>query len=89
MLILMSLLEKHTHNRWLPGIGRQRQQYWWQGWTVQKAYTGTTRSMQQMFVSGIILATHSLLEREIHPVYEQTHRSFAVTKPPVEGYAPP
>jgi hypothetical protein len=89
MLILMSLLEKQSYNRWLPSISRQRQQYWWRGWTMQKAYTGTTQGMQQLFLSGIILATHSLLEREMHLVYEPPHRSFAVTKPPVKGYAPP
>jgi len=89
LLILMSLLEKHRYNRWLPGISRQRQQYWWRGWSMQKAYTGATQSMQQMFLSGIILATHSLIEREMHLVHESPHRSFAVTKLPAKGYPPP
>lgn len=85
----MSLLEKQNYNRWLPGISRQRQQYWWQGWSMQKAYTGVTLSMQQIFISGIILATHSFLEREMHLADNPPHRSFAVTKPCAKGYPPP
>ena len=56
---------------------------------MQKAYTGLATSMQEMFLSGIILATHSLLEREMHFVGKPPYRSFAVTKPSAKAYTPP
>jgi hypothetical protein len=56
---------------------------------MQAGYTGVATNMQQMFLSGIILASHSLLEREMHVVKEPPHRSFAVTKTASIAYPPP
>jgi len=78
-LIFRVLLEKAAGGKWSEAMSRQRQQYWWRGYHIQSRIWGTPVGLWQLLLSGRIVATHSLLYREIRVVYGSAHRIFAVT----------
>lgn len=82
--ILCSLIEKGIKNRWLKGVSRQRQQYWWKGFLRQASRQCNLQeeplfSLIKLFSKNVILATHSLKYFEIKPPKVSTHLIFAVT----------
>jgi len=74
---------------WRQDTSRQRQQYWRHGWEKQTAYSGTSMPLEEMLRFGIILATHSLIDREIHIVNASPYRSLALTDASLPVYPPP
>ena len=80
-VIFATLLIKTAGGRWPSGISRQRQQYWWRGYQIQSRIEGIPVGLWQLLLSGRIVATHSLIYREIRAVLGRTHRIFAVTVP--------
>ncbi len=83
-LIVRSLAAKEAGLKWLTMVSRQRQQYWWRGYLRQSRISGASVGLWELLRSGRILATHSLMYREIRPLLEETHPIFAVT-PPARG----
>jgi hypothetical protein len=81
--ILASMRRKLKKGRWLSGLSRQRQQYWWKGFAKQAARERhQPRSLDSLkeLVGGLrILCTHSLQYCEMRPFGELPHRMFAVT----------
>jgi hypothetical protein len=67
--ILLSLLSKIIHNRWLKCLSRQVQQYWWRGLRFQASRFQNVKipdrvNLGQLLRSNIIPASHSI-QREI------------------------
>jgi hypothetical protein len=63
--ILLSLLEKIIHNRWLRCLSRQAQQYWWRGLRFQASRRKNCRvpdisSLGWLLRQGIMPATHCI-----------------------------
>ncbi len=86
MLILASLIWKALNKKWLSCISRQRQQYWWKGFLKQASRQSNTegdlyRALGELFLSSIILSTHSLNYFEIKPFRIKPYLIFAVTPP--------
>jgi hypothetical protein len=81
LVIFTSLLAKVAGRKWPAELSRQRQQYWWRGYQLQSRIRGAPQGLWQLLLSRQILATHSLVHREIQAVRWQTHRIFAVTSP--------
>lgn len=81
-MILTSLVGKLCDGRWLPGLSRQRQQYWWRGLQSQSQRNGTTVDLATLEAEGIIVATHSLTDRQVVWTPVRAYRSFAATAPP-------
>jgi hypothetical protein len=85
--IFLSLLQKITLGRWLPGWSRQRQQYWWRGFKKhasrkQNFVPATALSaLMALLEAGHLLATHSLTHYERTPLQKPPHRRFAATFP--------
>jgi len=82
--ILASLQEKILNNRWLKKFSRQRQQYWWHGFTKQLTRHSNTGNRlhflkEQFDCPRLILSTHSLEYFEIKPFRDTPHLTFAVT----------
>ena len=71
-------LEKRT---WLGSFSRQRQEYWWRGLERCHAICGKAAELETLLEAGQIVATHSLLFREINYIDEAPHRIFAFTAP--------
>ncbi len=89
-IILLSLLSKEREGRWLEGICRQRQQYWWRGLRRQvQAGGGERAGVLELLVRGVILATHSIRDREIRLLSEAPYPIFAATGVQPHAYAPP
>lgn len=82
--ILASLRDKEKTHRWLSQLARERQQYWWRGFTIQRQFDGALGSLAALVGRHIIVATHSFTHREIHPYRHAPHRIFAFT-PAVRG----
>ena len=82
--ILESLRGKEIDERWCLDLCRQRQQYWWRGFQIQRRFTGAFADLSSLIEQHIIAATHSLTHREIRTVESEPHRIFAFT-PPVRG----
>ena len=82
--IFTSLLIKAGGGRWSQQFSRQRQQYWWRGYQIQSRIDGVAVGLWQLLLSGRIVATHSLIYREMRAVLGLTHRIFAVTVPSAE-----
>ena len=82
--ILASLESKESGRRWLPHPCRERQQYWWRGFRIQRQFGGAVRTLGALVELQIIAATHSLTHREIQPYSYAPHRIFAFT-PPLRG----
>jgi len=81
-LIVVSLRGKLEGQVWGPAFPRQRQQYWWQGFLVQRRMEGRPRELDTLLREGIIVATHSLSDRAIIPWPHPAHPRLAVTGPP-------
>ena len=85
--IFLSLLQKITLDRWLPGLSRQRQQYWWRGFkkTASRrqnfAPETAVATLITLLQAKYLLATHSLTHYERTPLGESPHRRFAATFP--------
>lgn len=85
--IFLSLLKKITLGRWLVGVSRQRQQYWWRGFKKHAsrrrnfAIESALDSLVSLFEAETLLATHSLTHYERTPLGESPHRRLAVTFP--------
>ena len=85
--IFLSLLKKITLGRWLVGVSRQRQQYWWRGFKKHAsrrrnfAIESALESLVSLFEAETLLATHSLTHYERTPLGESPHRRLAVTFP--------
>lgn len=89
--MLLSLLSKERHGRWLDGLGRQRQQYWWHGLERQRQVSGGSGSLRvlNLLGRGVIVGTHSIRDREIHLLSEAPYPIFAATGLRAVAYAPP
>lgn len=65
---------------WLDSFSRQRQEYWWRGLQRCRAIRGEVAAdLEALLDDGQIMATHSLLFREIKQVDEPPNRIFAFT----------
>jgi hypothetical protein len=70
---------KLSGQKWGIAFSRQRQQYWWRGYQKQSHFSGTVVPLPALVAEGVILATHSLTHRAIHPFAVPAYRIFAVT----------
>ena len=83
--IFLSLLQKIVLGRWLSGVSRQRQQYWWRGFQKQAsrhqnvAPDTALATLVTLVAAEHLLATHSLTHYERTPLGESPHRRFAAT----------
>lgn len=82
--ILVSLAVKLARKRWIGAYSRQRQQYWWRGFRQQASWVANCRApCREALIAlsrrWLIVATHSLKDREIRPAQQQTYRTFAAT----------
>jgi hypothetical protein len=82
--ILKSLRAKESESRWLAHLGRERQQYWRQGFQIQRRFDGPDQSLEELVRTHVIAATHSLTHREMRVYDHPPHRIFAFT-PPLRG----
>jgi rubredoxin len=64
---------------WSAEVTRQRQRYWWAGLELQRHISAPVVKLDQLLRSNLIVATHSLLYREIRSCREPPHRIFAFT----------
>jgi len=78
-LILTSLRGKLAGQPWLTEVSRQRQQYWWRGFQRQRRFDGAPRSLEDLRVQGVMLATHSLRFRRLQILSHSPHLIFAAT----------
>ena len=73
-VILVSLIGKLKHDRWIGGVRRQRQQYWWRGLRRQLLQQGrrqgcaTVSDLKALVAQLIIVSTHSVKYRETRAV---------------------
>lgn len=63
----------------MADLCRQRQQYWWQGFQIQRHFQGRFADLAALIEAGLIVATHSLTHREVVPAAEAPHLIFAFT----------
>ena len=77
--IIASLQRKEHNDRWLANICRERQQYWWRGFQIQRQFRERFESLEALVGQQVIAATHSLTHREIHHLQHDPHRIFAFT----------
>lgn len=81
--ILVSMLHKLKKGRWLSGLSRQRQQYWWKGFGKQAArerhQPRSLETLKALVRRWRIVSTHSLEYCEIRRFRVLPHRIFAVT----------
>lgn len=80
-VILASIERKESMGKWLPEIGREHQQYWWQGYRIQRQFAGRMKPLSDLIAGRIIAATHSFTHREITVWKHPPHRIFAFTAP--------
>ena len=78
-MILASLQTKEQDGRWLADLCRQRQQYWWQGFQIQRHLQGRFADLSCLIEAGLIVATHSLTHREVVPGGQPPYLIFAFT----------
>jgi hypothetical protein len=79
--ILASLWTRVEKHRWLESLSRQRQEYWWRGLEISRVVAAMAEGLEELLDAGTIIATHSLLYREIRYTGEPPHRIFAFTAP--------
>jgi hypothetical protein len=84
-MILASLQRKERHGCWLSVFTRQRQQYWWRGFCIQRRRDGPPADLAELEAQGVMAATHSLTDREARFFPVPPHTSFAATAPPCGG----
>ena len=77
--IIASMGEREHHKRWLPTPSRQRQQYWWRGFQIQRRLDSVFASLTSLVAEAVIVATHSLTHREVRLFEVSPHRIFACT----------
>jgi hypothetical protein len=86
-ILFLSLLRKITIGRWLAGISRQRQQYWWRGFKRQASRhrnfseQKALETLVALLKAESLLATHSLTHNARTPLGEPPHRKFAFPCP--------
>jgi hypothetical protein len=89
-VIVLALLSKERRGRRLSGLSRQRQQYWWHGLLRQRQASALGQvGVLMLLCRGIMGATHSLADREIHLLAGTPYPSFAATGGLLRAYAPP
>jgi hypothetical protein len=81
-MILASLRRKERHGCWLSLFSRQRQQYWWRGFAIQRRRDGPCADLADLEAQGVMAATHSLSDREARICTVAPNTSFAATAPP-------
>lgn len=81
VMILNSLKAKLAGGNWLMQVSRQRQQYWWRGYQLQRHLGGRPVSLSVLLSQQVIVATHSLRFRTLASMRQGPHRIFAVTPP--------
>jgi hypothetical protein len=81
-IILASIQRKQRNGLWLSFFSRQRQQYWWRGFDIQRHRHGPTADLDSLMAEGFMVATHSLTDREVLMFPLPPYRSFAATAPP-------
>lgn len=82
-VILASLVGKVTGLRWPVSQSRQRQQYWYRGAIIQGRFDGLPPlSVESLLLAGIVVATHSTIDRASAPWPGQPYRRLAATEPP-------
>jgi len=82
-VILASLVGKITGLRWPRSESRQRQQYWYRGSIIQGRFDGLpSATIESLHLAGIVVATHSTIDRASAPWPGQPYRRLAVTDPP-------
>lgn len=64
LTILLSILNRIIHNRWLKGFPRQVQQYWWKGFCFQASRYSNRNDpdievCRELFDQALIPVTHS------------------------------
>jgi hypothetical protein len=59
---------------------RQRQQYWVRGYRKQRQIAGGLVGVWELHEAGIIVATHSLMDRRVDAAAYPTHPSLAATE---------
>jgi hypothetical protein len=77
--IIASLFERECERRWLPRPCRQRQQYWWRGFQIQRQFDSVFATLTSLVAESLIIATHSLTHREVRSFAVSPHRIFAYT----------
>ena len=77
--IIASLESKEYDDRWLSRLCRERQQYWWRGFQIQRQFRDRFASLEALIEQQVIAATHSLTHREIRRFQHDPHRIFAFT----------
>jgi hypothetical protein len=81
-LILVSLRGKLSGRPWQKPPGRERQQYWWQGYRLQSHFHGLPPApLEALLEQHLIVATHSLTDRAVTPFPEAPYRRLASTAP--------
>jgi hypothetical protein len=80
-MILSSLKAKLAGGNWLMQVSRQRQQYWWRGYQLQRHLGGRPVSLSVLLHQQVIVTTHSLRFRTLAIMLQDPHRIFAVTPP--------
>jgi hypothetical protein len=82
-VILASLRAKLAGLHWPRTESRQRQQYWYHGYSIQSRFDGLPPAMlDELLADSIVVATHSTADRASLPVLEPPHLSYAATAPP-------
>jgi hypothetical protein len=82
-VILASLRAKLAGLHWPRAESRQRQQYWYHGYSIQSRFDGLPPALlDELLVDSIVVATHSTADRASLPVLEPPHLSYAATAPP-------
>lgn len=82
-VILASLAGKTAGLPWAAGESRQRQQYWYRGSIIQGRFDGLPQeTVESLYLSGIIVATHSTADRALATWPGRPYRRLAATEPP-------
>jgi len=80
LTIVASLVSKQEWGRWLQGITRQRQQYWWKGYRKQAVRLGDWRSsVEELLDKDVIVSTHSTKYCETRFCEGPSHLIYAAT----------
>ena len=86
LTIVGSLLSKQEWGRWLKGVSRQRQQYWWKGYRKQAVRLGDWRSsVEELLEKDVIISTHSTKYCETRYCEGPPHLMYASTPASVGG----
>jgi hypothetical protein len=82
-IIIAILNAKAAGAPWSKCESRQRQQYWYRGYTIQSRFDGLPAvTIEVLLAAGIFVATHSTADRATIPWPGRPYRSLAATGPP-------